>query len=77
MKYAIAFVKVDDDYLWEVYETATAQVIERFYFEDEAMDMASFYNDGGGFAGFTPSFMLQSVTQSVTNVNEEFTRKFA
>jgi hypothetical protein len=77
MKYAIASVRVEDEYVWEVFEMATAQVIERFYFEDDAMEMARFYDAGGGFAGFTPSFMIRSVTLSVTNVNEEFTRVFA
>jgi hypothetical protein len=76
MKYVVASVKTEDDYRWQVYETETNQVIKTFYFEDEAYDLAMFYNDGGGFAGFTPSFMLQSVTPSVTDVNEEFTRVF-
>jgi len=77
MKYYITPVKVDDDYVWEVYESATNQVIDIFYFEEDALNMAAFYNDGGGFAGFTPSFMVRNVTPPVTNVNEEFTRFFA
>lgn len=69
--------KVEDDYIWQVFEPATNQVLDSFYFEEDAFDLATFYDEGGGFAGFTPSFMLQSVTLNVTNVNEEFTRKFA
>jgi hypothetical protein len=76
MKYVIASVKIDNDYHWQVFETGTNQVVGTFYFEDEAYDLAMFYNEGGGFAGFTPSFMLQSVTPSVTDVNDEFTRIF-
>jgi hypothetical protein len=77
MKYAVSSIKIDDDYIWELYEVATNQVIETFYFEEDAMEMAMFYHNGGGFAGFTPSFMVRNVTLSVTNVNEEFTRVFA
>ena len=76
-KYAVASVKVGDDYVWELIEATTSQVINTFYFEDDALEAAIFYDNGGGFAGFTPSFMLQSVISSVTNVNEEFTRNFA
>ena len=65
-----------DDYGWTVFETATNQMIGSFYFEEDAEDLATFYNQGGGFDGFTPSFMLQSVTPSVTDVNDEFTRIF-
>ena len=77
MKYVVASIKVDDEYMWELYESATNQIIDTFYFEDDALETAVFYHNGGGFAGFTPAFMLKSVTNIVTNVNEEFTRKFA
>jgi hypothetical protein len=76
MKYVVALLQQDTDYVWELYEVATDKVINTFYFEEEALEYAVFYNDGGGFAGFTPNFMLQSVTQPVTNVNDEFTRVF-
>jgi hypothetical protein len=77
MKYVISPMKTNDDYVWQVIETTTNQIIQTLYFEEDASDYASFYNDGGGFAGFTPSFMVRNVTPSVTNVNEEFTRFFA
>jgi hypothetical protein len=76
MKYFVSAIHKDDDFVWELYEVATDRIINTFYFEEDALEYAVFYNDGGGFAGFTPNFMLQSVTQSVTNVNDEFTRVF-
>ena len=76
MKYFVSAIHENDDFFWELYEVATDRVINTFYFEDDALEYAVFYNDGGGFAGFTPNFMLQSVTQPVTNVNDEFTRVF-
>jgi hypothetical protein len=77
MKYVISPLKTNDDYVWQVIETNTNQIIHTFYFEEDASDYARFYNEGGGFAGFTPSFMVRNVTSSVTNVNDEFTRVFA
>ena len=65
-----------DDYGWTVYEVTTEQLIGTFYFEEDAFDLASFFNDGGGFDGFTPSFMLRSVTPLVTDMNDEFTQAF-
>jgi hypothetical protein len=77
MRYYETSVKVGEDYVWELYESSTNQVLNTFYFEEDALQMAAFYSQGGGFAGFTPSFMVRNVTSSVTNVNEEFTRVFA
>lgn len=76
MKYFVSAIHKDDDFVWELYEVATDRVINTFYFEEDALEYAMFYNDGGGFDGFTPNFMLQSVTQPITNVNDEFTRVF-
>lgn len=75
-KYYHTPVKLNDDYCWNVYEMATNQLIETFYFEEDAEDLVTFYNNGGGFDGFTPPFILRSVTPNVTDVNEEFARAF-
>ena len=78
MKYnvVVAHSKEDNDFLWHVYENATRQIVGSFFFEEEAEEYADFYEHGGGFDGFTPVFMLRSVTYPVTNVNDEFTRIF-
>ena len=66
----------DNDYLlWHVYETMTHQVISSFFFEEDAQDYCKFLEKGGGFAGFTPSFVLKK-TQSF-NINDAFMAEFA
>lgn len=76
MKYAVIAEKTNDDFMWSVLETTTGQIVQSFYFEEDAVEASRFYEAGGGFDGFTPNFMLQSVTYPVTNVNDEFTRVF-
>ena len=65
----------DDQLYWRVYEKASEQVVAEFFFEEDAMHLCQFLEKGGGFAGFTPSFMLQKVP--VTNINENFLANFA
>ena len=55
---------VEDDEknrMWGVYEEATEQFIKLFYFEDECEDYQNFLNNGGGFNGYTPEFILNDV----------------
>ena len=54
---------------------SSEQVVAEFFFEEDAMHLCQFLEKGGGFAGFTPSFMLQKVP--VTNINENFLANFA
>ena len=66
-------VEYEGEFLWCVYEAATDQVIESFYFEDEALDYIEFVSSGGAFSGWTPTFMLAEFqTQSETDINEAF-----
>jgi len=74
--YSVIVSHTVDDYVWDVFELGTNQVIDTFYFEEDAMELADFLDEGGGFDGFTPSFMLTRVKAPVTNINEEFTRVF-
>ena len=76
MKYAVIAEQVNGDYFWSVLEKATNQIIYSFYFEEDAVEAKTFYESNGGFDGYTPNFMLRSVSQYVTNVNDEFTRVF-
>jgi hypothetical protein len=74
--YSVIVSHEADDYVWDVFELGTNQVIETFYFEEDALELANFLDEGGGFDGFTPPFMLNRVKVPVTNINEEFTRVF-
>lgn len=65
----------DGDFFWTVLETATDQVINSFIFEDEARSYARFLNKGGGFDGFTPSFVLTKV-EIPEDINEIFAAEF-
>lgn len=54
-----------------VYEMETRQIIECFYFFDDALKYEKFLNMGGAFDGFTPEFMLNEVHDE-NNPNQEF-----
>ena len=69
-KYEVVASYVNEDYIWNVYETTTRQVIESFYFEDDAEDMAKFLEYGGAFDGFTPAFMLNKFP--IGDINAKF-----
>lgn len=61
----------DNDFRWAVRETATDQIIDTFIFEDEAEEYCDFLQSGGGFNGFTPSFMLNKV-EIPMDINDQF-----
>ena len=65
----------DGDFLWSVFETQTDQIIDSFIFEEEARSYARFLNNGGAFAGFTPSFMLLKV-EAPADINDIFSAEF-
>lgn len=65
----------DDCLVWHVLENATNQIVESFYFEDDAQQWCSFWEKGGGFAGFTPRFFLTKVPKP--DINEAFLAEFA
>lgn len=50
--------------LWGVYEHQTNQFIKTFPQKKEAIEYMSFLTKGGAFDGFTPSFMLKSVSNT-------------
>lgn len=75
-KYAVIPSKVPDEYFWNVYEYATDQIVDSFYFEEDAIDMAKFMNRGGAFDGFTPSFMTIPIKVKNENLNEVFAQEF-
>jgi hypothetical protein len=65
----------NDELLWRVYEKASQQIVAEFFFEDDAHNLCAFLEKGGGFAGFTPSFILKRVP--MTNINDVFQAEFA
>lgn len=75
MKYLVGPVKTNEEFIWEVYEVSSEQVVGRFYFEEDAVAQAEFMEDGGAFDGFTPQFMLREVAL-VKDVNQEFSAVF-
>lgn len=64
----------NEDVVWLVYEQATAQAIGEFWFEEDAKEFSAFLERGGGFAGFTPSFVLKK-TYSY-DINDAFAAEF-
>lgn len=76
-KYSVIVSHVVDDYVWNVYEHATEQIIDTFFFEEDALEFAEFLEDGGAFDGFTPAFLVNKVQLPKENVNQAFTRVFA
>lgn len=78
-KYSVTPLETEDhDFIWCVIENQTSQLIEAFPFEDEAEAAAKFMENGGAFAGWTPSFMLTEIEPSITgdNLNQKFDMMF-
>jgi hypothetical protein len=71
-KYDVMPFKNKNDYLWAVFELATEQVIETFFFEEDATALAKTLDRGHGFAGWTPAFLLTKVA-----VKEDINQRFS
>lgn len=69
-------VVINEDFSLSVFETQTFHVIETFFFQDDAEEYAQFLNNGGGFDGWTPYFMLNSTKNSL-DINEIFDAEFS
>jgi len=65
----------NEELLWLVHEEASDQIVAEFFFEEDAYALCNFLSKGGGFAGFTPSFILQRVP--VQDINQNFQAEFA
>lgn len=74
-KYDVVPFEQNNEYLWAVYELATEQVIDAFYFEEDAMRLAKRMERGGAFAGWTPRFFLTKVAVD-ENINQKFNMMF-
>lgn len=66
----------ENDYLlWLVFEEGTKQIVAEFWFEDDAQEYCEFLESGGGFSGFTPTFIIKKVDGG--NINDAFAAEFS
>jgi len=54
-------------------EKSTNHAYDFFLFEDDAVEQKKFLEQGNGFAGHTPKFMLNKV-KVTNNINDEFSK---
>lgn len=80
MTYTVQQMRSDDnDFYWSVYDNESEQIVETFLFKEDANDMQRFFENGGGFAGYTPAFMSRGVMyipEDPAEVNEKFLSEF-
>lgn len=60
--YTIHTMQHEEEFFYGLFEEQTQQVIDFFYFHEDALKTSKFMSNGGAFAGFTPSFVLKSVS---------------
>ena len=65
----------DDCVVWYVYEKSTDQILESFFFEEDAFALAMELDNGRAVSGFTPSFILRKVIPK-NDINEAFVAEF-
>lgn len=65
----------DDEVIWQVHESTTDQIVAEFGFEDDAHEYCHFLENGGAFAGFTPSFILHKMP--IKDINAAFEAEFS
>lgn len=71
MSYRYDSELVDGKKLWYVTEKTTSQVIKRNLDWEKASKLTKRLNSGQGFAGWTPSFFLETFSSSVFVADEE------
>ena len=70
-KYMIYPIEDSGEFFYCVYETGTCQVLDFFYFEEDAEQLKKKLESGIGFDGHTPMFMLNK-----TGANREINSRF-
>jgi hypothetical protein len=73
-KYQVVLIEQTHNFSYGVYENATEEVINEFFFEEDAVKFCRFLNSGGAFDGFTPAFILNKVK---VDIDSEFNRLVA
>lgn len=79
-KFTIHTVEDDGDFYHCVYEIQTKQLLNYFFFEDDAKDELLKLEKGIGFDGFTPSFILSPIHVNKVdnkNINKKFASTFS
>jgi hypothetical protein len=72
--YEVQTLKDDQDmFFWCVWEKTSEQIIEFFYFREDAEKCALFLENGGAFSGFTPGFILKDL-KIMKDIDQEFTK---
>jgi len=62
---ALDYKIIEKDGKFHIEEKATEHIIKTFDTREEAKKVMKFLNLGGGFAGFTPSFVLNNVSKNM------------
>ena len=75
MNYQVITIQDNDDFFWGVAEMQTEQIIDTFFFQEDAEEYATFLERGGAFSGFTPMFMLNTY-KIPESLDDSFTREF-
>ena len=78
MKYNVYPMSDEGNFFYCVFENATQQAYDFFFFEEDAKECADFLENGGAFNGFTPSFMLREVKIPLEkqDINSKFNNAF-
>ena len=72
-KYTVHTIQDDEgDFFFCVFERTSENVIDFFYFQEDAAECAEFMINGGAFDGFTPKFMLKNVPTKSKEINRKF-----
>lgn len=75
-KYSFEPINNEGDFMWQLYEEQTEQIIGHFFFEEDCAKMARFMENGGAFDGWTPGFILQDLGIE-RDINLEFSSVFS
>lgn len=72
-KYTVHTIQDDEgDFFFCVFEKVSENVIDFFYFQEDADRCAKFMSNGGAFDGFTPKFMLKQMPANQKEINNRF-----
>jgi len=62
---SVDYKVVENNKTYSVEEKATGYIIRTFKSQKEAKEYMKFLNLGGGFSGWTPSFILNSISKNM------------
>lgn len=68
MATASYFIELVDN-IWVVVERSTDMAIDGSYDKNKAKERCQFFNSGGGFDGWTPSFLFDLDSSNIAKYN--------